>query len=274
MSRLMHSNLSRLGKSKMFWLGNGLILLFCLYTCGMMWIEKSKGYEGSLINCFFNELLLLGIVMAVVCSLLVGTEYSDGILRNKLTMGHSRKNIYFANFITCFLAGLTAYAIAMLVYCTAQIAMFGGIGESMGMLALFMGDGVLVCMGYAAIFNMLAMLNSNKTYGAVISILTAVIMFVLVYQLYNALMQPEVVEKVFYTIGGEMQAISGPNPHYISGMTRTIYQFLMELLPTGQGVLLMELNVRNPYLYGAYSILLSLCVNLIGFGVFRKKDIK
>lgn len=273
MSKLISSSLSRLGRSRVFWLGNILVTAFCLYGCYMMYVERNRGYQGSLTNIFFNEFMLIGIIMAVVCSLLVGTEYSDGALRNKLIVGHSRINIYFSNFIVCFLAGLTAYLSAMLVYCVGT-PLLGGFGGQELLIFRYAVDGVLLCMAYAAVYNMIAMLNANKTYGAVISILTAVIMFVVAYQLYMSLMQPEVTEQMVYSVGEEMHSVTGPNPSYVSGIRRTVYQFLMEIIPTGQGVLLMEFNVRNPYLYGGYSLLLTLCVNAVGFCTFKKKDIK
>ncbi|MGY3662454.1 MAG: hypothetical protein ACXAHE_00930 [Roseburia sp. 1XD42-69] len=36
----------------------------------------------------------------------LGTDYSDGTIRNKLTVGHTRTNIYLANLIVTFAAGL------------------------------------------------------------------------------------------------------------------------------------------------------------------------
>ena len=49
---------------------------------------------------------LPGIVMAAFCSMFIGTEFSDGTMRNKLIVGHRRREIYFTNFLTCALSGI------------------------------------------------------------------------------------------------------------------------------------------------------------------------
>ena len=46
----------------------------------------------------------MGLVAAVFISLFVGSEYSDGTIRNKLVVGHSRMRIYLANLIVCSIA--------------------------------------------------------------------------------------------------------------------------------------------------------------------------
>ena len=58
---------------------------------------------------FFNALLLSGFVTALFVSFFLSAEYSDGTIRNKLMVGHKRKEIYLVNFVTCLLAEFTMY---------------------------------------------------------------------------------------------------------------------------------------------------------------------
>ena len=50
--------------------------------------------------------LYLIFAAAVFIGVFVGTEYSDGTLRNKLIIGHSRSSIYISNLIVCTTAGI------------------------------------------------------------------------------------------------------------------------------------------------------------------------
>ena len=49
-------------------------------------------------NGFFGCALFIGIVMAVFCSLFIGTEYSEGTIRNKIIIGQKRGAVYLSNF--------------------------------------------------------------------------------------------------------------------------------------------------------------------------------
>ena len=46
----------------------------------------------------------MGLVAAILTSMFIGSEYSDGTIRNKLVVGHSRMRIYLANLIVCSVA--------------------------------------------------------------------------------------------------------------------------------------------------------------------------
>lgn len=55
----------------------------------------------SLDGIAFGCLIILGIVFSVVVSMYIGTDYSDGTIRNKIVVGKSRWCIYFSNFLIC-----------------------------------------------------------------------------------------------------------------------------------------------------------------------------
>ena len=106
MSKLLASNFSRLKKNKVFWVECICMVLFGLYLVGRKYLERLKYQEESVLdNGFFAYVLVIGFAMAAFGSLFLGTEYSDGTIRNKLIVGHTRMRIYLANLIVSLAAG-------------------------------------------------------------------------------------------------------------------------------------------------------------------------
>ena len=66
-----------------------------------------------------------------------------------------------------------------------------------------------------------------------------------------------------------------PNPGYLRGTQRQIYEFLDEFLPTGQSVILTRGDQGSPFLLmSAYSAGITAAATGIGIFLFRKRDIK
>ena len=99
MSRLLQAGFLRIRKNHIF-IG-GLILTF-LFPAAVIInhrIETAQyGASSPLDNFLFVGPISISIILAVLCSLFVGTEYSDGTIRNKLVVGHTRTGIYFSHF--------------------------------------------------------------------------------------------------------------------------------------------------------------------------------
>lgn len=84
MIKLLRSEARRYFKNVLFWLGIAALLI-----CGL--------YFGTLENLDVTYHLVVPIVMAVLISLIVGREYSDGGFRNKIISGHSKGKIFLPN---------------------------------------------------------------------------------------------------------------------------------------------------------------------------------
>ena len=52
---------------------------------------KQSGYINNLDNGFFARALFIGIILAVFCSLFIGTDHNDGTIRNKIIVGQKEK---------------------------------------------------------------------------------------------------------------------------------------------------------------------------------------
>ena len=123
--------------------------------------------------------LLFGLAVALFVSGFFGAEYSDGVIRNKLMVGHKRRDIYLVNFGTCLLAGLitcaTYYLFAMLFGCLIigrESLQIRGLGAEILC-------SILIFLVYAAVFMFVEMADRNKARTAAINLMTARVILVI-----------------------------------------------------------------------------------------------
>lgn len=251
MSRLFSANMMRLKKSRIFWLEELFMVGYALFVYISAHSHMvSRGAVKDWNAYFFNVLLMSGFVVALFVSGFFDAEYSDGVIRNKLMVGHKRRDIYLVNFGTCLIAGLitcaTYYLFAMLFGCliigreSLQIRELGA-----GILC-----SVLIFVVYAAIFMFVEMADRNKARTAVVNMMTALIIFVI-------------------GIIGYGEVVSSPD-------TVEIQWRIVELL--FPSVLTLDVTAglqRAPYLPIVIGLVIE-AVCLLGFGMweFEEKDIR
>lgn len=274
MRKLLRSNFIRLRNTLSF----GLVLAFLLLWNGIALFSSydvmiTYGSKLPVDSLLFTFLFIIGIALSVLISLFTGTDYSDGTIRNKIITGQSRQNIYIANFITCTAIGLLLCIWGSAVNLAIGVPLFGMPEMSVHILGLLFLDSILAAIAYAAIFNLVGMLCSNKSHAVMICILTAFALFFVTLYLYSALSQPEMSEAAAMT-DGKMSIEMMPNPNYISGMKREIYQFFLDFLPSGQCAQIANLEALHPIRMGIYSVIIIILSNVLGIFGFLKKDIK
>ena len=274
MRKLLRSNFIRLRNS----LSLGLILAFFLLWDGIMLFSSydvmtAYGDKFPIDSLLFTFLFIIGIALSVLISLFVGTDYNDRTIRNKIITGHTRENIYMANFITFAAAGFLFFFWGIAVNLAIGIPLFGTPQMSAPALGLLFLGGLLASIAYAAVFNLISMLCSNKSHTVMICILTAFVLFFIAVFIYSALAQPETTEAVIMNgMGSTIETV--PNPNYVSGIKREIYQFFMDFLPSGQCAQIANLEAIHPIRMCVYSIVIIIVLNVLGVFFFRKKDIK
>ena len=114
----------------------------------------------------------------------------------------------------------------------------------------------------------------KKVLLIVAAILLALALLILGNSFYNALCEPETISPAIMTENGFEIGEPEPNPDYISGTLRTVYQFAVDALPSGQAILLANQELARPGLSLAASAGLILLVSAIGMAIFRRKDLK
>ena len=240
-----------------------------------------EGYEYTLDPLYLTS-CINRILTSILVSLFIGTDYHDGTIRNKLICGASRSSVYLSNFILMASCGivcvLTGYAVALglglPLFSSFEIAGFRSFGTESyqyfvhACLCLYFSHGKhdklqqnnLCCMLY----------------------FTCICTFFIAIVLFNSLAQPEYIEQLSASSMEAGQVVATEeavletvkNPAYLTGTKREIYQNIMDFLPSGQMVQLLNGGDIHIFRATSYSIFIIVGTNVIGLRIFKKKDIK
>lgn len=276
MRKLMSANLSRLWKDKIFWIAVSAILIFNLLNVlnGCRQATQAMADFGyTLDHYFFGFLTMVGLFIATFISLFQGTEYSDGTMRNKLIVGHSRIKIYLANFLTNYIASAIILLAGFLAGMVG-IPVIGWFEMETTALASYLAASLLMAGAWCAIFTLISMLTTNKAYGVVFCILICLGFVFLGSYFYNALCQPEMYSGVEMTVDGMMAGDPVPNPEYVGGFKRQVYEFLSDFFPSSQSIQMSTLEAAHPIRMMLCSLALAIMTTLGGVFCFRRKDLK
>lgn len=253
MNNLLHANFERLRKNKLFWLGAFFMFLYGVFKI----VTESKTASNLGEKLFLDDLLftyafITGIISAIFISFFTGTEYSDGTIRNKLIVGHSRTRLYFSNLITNILAVLFMCSIYLLVVLLIGTPVIGSLNMDIGQAFKIFCGSVLLVAAYCSIYTLLAMLCNSKAATAAIG--TAASFLFLFGEAYI----------------GSMLAIPG----YYMGTKRMALEFLFDYLPSGQAFQYMSMEFTNFGSKMLCLVIISIAAAVIGTIVFQRKDIK
>lgn len=283
MTKLLHAGFYRLKKNKVL---GGCLLAIITYELFVLLSQYhsmiKEGYEYTLDPLYFNFLALIGILSSILVSLFIGTDYHDGTIRNKLICGASRSSVYLSNFILMASCGIFLVLMGYAVALGLGLPLFGSFEMPVSAVLALSLISILFTLAYVSIFHMVSMTSSSKTTSAVCCILLAFALFFIAIVLFNSLAQPEYIEQLSASSMEAGQVVATEeavletvkNPAYLTGTKREIYQNIMDFLPSGQTIQL--LNGHDIHIFRAilYSVLIIVGTNMIGLRIFKKKDIK
>ena len=275
MTKLLSANFLRLKKNYLFFGTLAFSAALAGFRVHTLWRDHvDVGVVSTLDEGLFTYAQLVGLTAAVFISLFLGTEYSDGTIRNKVATGCSRVAIYLAGLVTAFAATVLSLAAYWVVALGMGIPLLEpsqiGVGQ-----ALFTVLGVLLMTAaFCAIFTFIAMNCSNKATSAVVCILLFFLLLIASTYVYSRLDAPEYVADYIITVDGFDMTEPVPNPRYLQPGPRAVFEFLRDLLPTGQGVQYSIQTVTNPVRLLLCSLGLTALFTGAGAALFRKKDLK
>lgn len=263
MRNLIYVNMMRLKKSRIFCAGMIVSMVYAAFLLFMNFQEMAYSPETviSQLNWyFFSTLPVASAFCSVFSGMFFGTEYSDGTIRNKLMVGHTRKEIYCANLIAVFLANVFVYFAGCFVTVIIGIPMFGwSFAYSPVQLALRMFSGILMLGAYAGIFTLLSMLIDSKAVSAAGCMVFYAILFI-----GSPFLQTAVFS--YYEIV--------PWNHVPDKSIQPLLEFLYDFLPSGQVIQISGGITLHPLRLPMYSILCIALTTVCGMTAFAKKDLK
>ncbi len=277
MMRLLDAEFTRLKKSKIF-------RFVCLISIGvaifMLYVsyKDMKQYNEviDVAQLMLNYSTMIGIVIAIFTSLFLGVEYAEGAIRNKISMGHRRTDIYFSNLILTISVSLFAYLLFLLMIIVGGFTLFGGITAPIPVLMKVIGCIFLAIIAYSSLFTFIAMMVTNKTLMAILSIMVVFLLTIGSLSCLNILGTPEFIQTttIVNQETGESKIEEMPNPKYPSAKERAFYQTVVDINPAGQMFQLAGRTVPNLNLLLLYSIGVVFVFTASGIILFRKKELK
>lgn len=292
MSRLLRADVARLWKSKTFWVCLFILCLYAIYMPLQIYynLRDYPDYCVTLEEMLFNGMLSVQVVIAIFIGLFVGTQYSDGFLRNKLIIGHARVAVYGSNLIVVLIAitimDLAVSVLSIVIY----RLLVGGLSGSITVFTVLYLCEYMALAACGALFLLISMAVSSKAVGSVVVVVTA---FVLLIAAIDIEMRLNSIshngEEVYVGAGdnftyayidGEGNVveveITEDTPHYMTGKKRERYEFLYDFLPSGQSVQFISM-VKIPddmVKFPLYSMSIMIATSVCGVFIFCKKNVK
>lgn len=278
MTNLLRANLFRMKRDRVFWLCAASMLLLSA-VCMVLWCLEARELAAlygdappPLDDYYFQAIPVVGIVSAVFICMYLYTEYSEGTVRNKLTVGHKRGEVCLANFLTTAAASLLIQLMWMAGSCVGIPLLggwTGGTGKFLLMTALVTGTSLAL----AAVYTFIGVVHSGKSS----MVLTVLVYFTLLFAastVYNILCEPEFSVNAILTVNGVEMTDPAPNPDYVSGNLRAFYEFLMDFLPSGQIARMQNMELGNPVRMLLSSVFITGAAALGSLALFARKDLK
>lgn len=271
MRDLVAANFRRMFKNSLFW--GGVLFMFFVAVVELVSskIEVLSGGSSAssvLDSLLYDGALRLAVVMAIFVSVFVGTDYSDGTIRNKIVLGHHRHSIYLANLIVCVSAAIIMQAAHLLALLVPGRFLFHDLTATMQEAAALVGLDMLAINAFTALYLAVCMASRSKSTSAILTLLTvfgATLLSVIIYQ---ELMQPE------YVMDNATSELVR-NGYYVSGLKRTVFDILNNLLASSQIIQLENQGViGHIHRFAIYDLAVMGVSTLGGIFAFGKADLK
>lgn len=276
MVRLLRSNILRLIKSKSFYIVLAIQAVTMVFlTINAKLATLSPGAMGSpdMIFKYTACSVETAVLLAAVCCLYIGADYSGGTIRNKLIIGHTRAEVYLANLVTVITVALSIDVVSMLIFYPVTMPLLGEFWLNPEELASIFFLGVLILLVYSSIFTALAMTVRNTPATLIISFALMFVMALLATYLVSEINAPATWVETSVDEFGEIITTTVPNPYRKSERVLAFFKVLVNLFPSG------HLTVLGSDLMSKWQIAVSSFVLFGGFTaaglvIFNRQNLK
>lgn len=277
MTRLLRADHARLRKTRSFWICFALAAADGLFGFIQAYLTNKECAErmGSLLLGGGAEAMLFS---AIFTALFLGTDYSNGTIRNKLIIGHTRAEIYFSNLLTVLTGTFSCAAAQWTVKGVCGLITGGKLGMTAEEFMLCLAAYVCALGSLCAVNTLIGTLTASKSSTVAVTLVSVFGTFVISATLLSLLRLPKYAEEwVINEDGTVRKAVSDTvSPTYVDGAWRVMMTTLNNVLPCGP---LLELEgngalPENDEALPLYSLGVLAVSTGIGGLAFRKKDLK
>lgn len=274
MINLLNAGFTRLKKNKLFWILTIFTIGLALFMIYTQYSDMKKYKEVVEVEqLMLNYSTIIGVVISIFVSLFLGIEYSDGGIRNKISIGHKRINIYLSNLIIIVITSLLSYLLFLMIITIIGIPLFGNITIPISSLFSLLGCIFITIVAYSSLYTFIAMMISNKTITAVISIMLAFGMMMGALICFRVLDTQKYIQSASM-VNGEMKFEEVLNPKYPSETKKKVCQTLLDINPAGQMFQIVGRSAPNLKVLPLYSLGILFTFTSTGIVLFNKKELK
>lgn len=278
MRNLISANIRRLLKTSYFWIA----VIFMAGTALFAFIMHYRDYKLDNGSPYFDSLLtiiapIVFFAIAVFVSLFIGSEYSDGTMRNKIIAGHGRTSVYLSLVITSIVGGWILAAVWSVFYLVPSV-IFMESSSSLIMYGMLYLTLFLLLAAMSAICTFVSILIGSKAAAAVVCLLLVMALMFQGVVVRGWLDEPEYYSSDWMIVddSGTMQMGEPvPNLNYMpeGSLERNICEFLMCFMPGGQSIQIMG-SLDEMARFCVYDLAWIFVLSTVGILVFRRKDLK
>ena len=223
---------------------------------------------------FFFFLPVFSLMISSYVSIFVGKSFDWGTVKNKITVGHSRRDIYLSFLIVSMAGTLVFIALFLIPYSVFGSLVYEDMSISFKALVLVLISAVLVLLSVTAISVALMETIGSRVITMIVSLFVVFALLLIGNYAEELLNEPEMISNSMIMVDGAFQFDdSYPNPRFLAESKRWIYEALRDATLGGQmsQIMNMECNWIRVSLYSVFS---SILATLVGCIIFSRKDLK
>ena len=223
---------------------------------------------------FFFFLPVFSLMISSYVSIFVGKSCDWGTVKNKITVGHSRRDIYLSFLIVSMVGTLVFIALFLIPYSVFGSLVYEDMSISFKALVLVLISAVLVLLSVTAISVALMETIGSRVISMIVSLFVVFALLLIGNYAEELLNEPEMISNSMIMVDGAFQfADSYPNPRFLAESKRWIYEALRDATLGGQmsQIMNMECDWIRVSLYSVFS---SILATLVGCIIFSRKDLK
>lgn len=236
MNKLLKAGIVRYLRSILFWFGLFIAVILAVITSS----------RAETLHYIDNGLLILYIVLDILITWIIGREFGEGVIKNKVVCGHTKGEVFLSEILLSVIFSEFFFLLTIGIFTATNRYIFEYF--ALNILAKLFFDFIFITASFAVLFTVITHLTHHRTIAVIINTLLIFAMMFAENAIDQRLSEPEfnvtydykIVETVDKNgnvyeqyVEVEGSEVITPNPDYLGGRKRTAARFAYDILPMG-----------------------------------------